>query len=885
MKIFPKSAKFCFSWRSYQKQVLEELDSHLHDNHLNIVAAPGSGKTILGLEVMLRINRPTLILTPSIAIRNQWITRFLEHFLQTLEKPEWISDDIKNIQFLNVATYQALHSVFNKKENKENFIKKLNQKNIHTIIIDEAHHLRSEWWKSLIYLKNNIKEPHIVSLTATPPYDVSHQEWKNYQNLCGPIDAEISVPELVVKKNLCPHQDFVFFNSLSDKENSEIDIFRENVKKFLSNLESNLDFINILKNHPCVLDPQKNIEVILKNPAYFSSIVIFLNKIGVKIAKSVFNILGNSRWSIPKFSMDWAEILLENFLYKDSFYNENKKNFLNRLKQEAKKIGIIERKNIFLRDNSVTKKLFKESVNKLNSVVEIVKIEHQNLNSNLRMVILTDFIRSEFFLGDNNNTKNLSKIGVVPIFEKIRQNFFQTKKMGILTGSIVIIPSSAKNTLNKIIKNLNIPESHLNVEKLPYDDDFIKIKIKGCHNTKIVHLVTEIFSLGEIEILIGTKSLLGEGWDAPFINTLVLASFVGSFMLSNQMRGRVIRVDKSKPDKIANIWHLASIEKNKLHAGYDFERLKRRFKSFVGISNVDDVIESGFKRLNIDLSSSSEESINFINNKNIHLAQNRNITRKKWETILKKGKIKKVIPEIKTKKNGLPRDFVFHNTIFALFWRSVITGVFFFVQYAESVLETSGYYRNNIDMENILWILSILLGISLFISLPGVFKSLWLFLRNGPIAGNMKQVGNVVLKTLYKMNAIKTDINKIKIISEKNKNGEVFCGLNGGTSYEKSLFLDCLGDIINPIENPRYILIRKNKLNFLLRKDFHTVPKIIGSQKEFAEFFAKMWNKYIGPNELIYTRNIKGRKLLLQARQQAMSASFQKKSERISRWK
>jgi hypothetical protein len=32
-----------------------------------------------------------------------------------------------------------------------------------------------------------------------------------------------------------------------------------------------------------------------------------------------------------------------------------------------------------------------------------------------------------------------------------------------------------------------------------------------------------------------TKSLLGEGWDAPCINALMLAGFVGSFVLSNQM--------------------------------------------------------------------------------------------------------------------------------------------------------------------------------------------------------------------------------------------------------------------------------------------------------------------------------------------------------------
>ena len=44
------------------------------------------------------------------------------------------------------------------------------------------------------------------------PYDVEPNIWANYVSLCGEIDAEISVPELVKAKNLCPHQDYIYFN-------------------------------------------------------------------------------------------------------------------------------------------------------------------------------------------------------------------------------------------------------------------------------------------------------------------------------------------------------------------------------------------------------------------------------------------------------------------------------------------------------------------------------------------------------------------------------------------------------------------------------------------------------------------------------------------------
>lgn len=201
MKEFPKDIKFKYSWRKYQQRVLDELQDHLTDEHLHVVAPPGSGKTILGLEVALRINKPTLILAPTIAIRNQWIQRFCELFLQTTQTPDWISRDIRNPKFMTVVTYQGLHSACNNLRLEENdeededeteqngngngkvtsvnldtIVNGLKLQNIKTIVVDEAHHLKNEWWQTLTEVKKRIK-PMIVGLTATPPYDVTATEW------------------------------------------------------------------------------------------------------------------------------------------------------------------------------------------------------------------------------------------------------------------------------------------------------------------------------------------------------------------------------------------------------------------------------------------------------------------------------------------------------------------------------------------------------------------------------------------------------------------------------------------------------------------------------------------------------------------------------------
>src|SRR5580692_686133 len=104
-RTFPKEMAFQGSWRSYQARLLDRLDFYLEDRRLHIMAAPGSGKTVFGLEVVRRIDKPTLILAPTITIRNQWAERLVQHFLPAgARQPAWVSTDIRKPEVLTIAT-------------------------------------------------------------------------------------------------------------------------------------------------------------------------------------------------------------------------------------------------------------------------------------------------------------------------------------------------------------------------------------------------------------------------------------------------------------------------------------------------------------------------------------------------------------------------------------------------------------------------------------------------------------------------------------------------------------------------------------------------------------------------------------------------------------
>jgi len=100
-------------WRVYQSRLLEHLDRDLDDKRLHLVVAPGSGKTVIGLEVIRRLNQPTLVLAPTLTIRDQWVDRLVDLFLPPLAgRPPWVSTELRKPALLTVATYQALHTAY-----------------------------------------------------------------------------------------------------------------------------------------------------------------------------------------------------------------------------------------------------------------------------------------------------------------------------------------------------------------------------------------------------------------------------------------------------------------------------------------------------------------------------------------------------------------------------------------------------------------------------------------------------------------------------------------------------------------------------------------------------------------------------------------------------
>ncbi len=133
---------------------------------------------------------------------------------------------------------------------------------------------------------------------------------------------------------------------------------------------------------------------------------------------------------------------------------------------------------------------------------------------------------------------------------------------------------------------------------------------------------------------------------------------------------------------------------------------------------------------------------------------------------------------------------------------------------------------------------------------------------------------------------MQTEYSKLNVVSSVDNFGAIYCHLEGGTTFEKSTFIKSLQEIIASVDNPRYLIIRKSLfLKLIAQKDYHAVPELIGRNKRMAEYFEQHWKRIVGACELIYTRTIEGRKILLQSRIKSLSSEFVEKTERINKWR
>ncbi|WP_033583527.1 DEAD/DEAH box helicase family protein [Streptococcus sp. SR1] len=856
--------KFKGGWRKYQKEVLDRFQNYQTDGHVHLVAAPGSGKTTIGIELIARFGNPALVLVPTVTIREQWVDRIQTAFLENEQKiSDLVSQNLKEMKALTIVTYQAFHSAMNQLQSQEDgeaedfvgfdLLASLRAQKVATLCLDECHHLRNEWWKSLEVFRKQYGQLQVISLTATPPYDSEPELWERYIRMCGEIDQEITVPELVKEDTLCPHQDFVYICSPTAEESEHLRQFEDRKWEYIHQLLVNPDFQALVSGSK-VLKGDISSDVLLEDPKYLSAILIYMHSQGLTIPDSLENLLGAKR--LPQVNSYWLELLLQSVLYQTPDWYEDSNGFREKLESELKARGLIEQRQVSLVKSKSKDKILNQSLGKLSGIADIFLTEYKSMGQDLRQLVLADYIRKDFatYLGDNQAT--ISQLGVLPYFESIRRKAQEQEiavSLAVLSGSIVILPTNVAAELKELL-----PQVHLSFSSLGQLDqeDYVLVGFPSTAKG-IVAAVTELFQRGRIQVLVGTKSLLGEGWDAPCVNSLILGSFVGSFMLSNQMRGRAIRIWPGHPEKTSNIWHLVAVQAQALitlpgeeprpESNQDLQTLSRRMEHFLGLAYNQESIETGLDRLDFPKPPFRKKQISEYNERVKSLSKDRAGLRKKWQDALVVADRFEIVTEVAAQQQKIPIMLQFD----ALKWVRMSL-----LLLAVDLLLLLFRLR----LIRVWWLTAACL---LFLA----FATSRYLLYKSPYR-RMQFLGEQIRKALLDSGHLIDDQSRVQVEEDKD-NYMVFAYLKGGSMRDKELFAQTVGEFFAPVDNQRYLLkaekVRQGQ------SPYYAVPSLFDKRKEEAQKFLDFLTPTIGRYHLIYTRTETGRKILLEARIKALS--------------
>ena len=922
MTHFPQDAMFRGQWRSYQQRVLDGLGKYLSDDCLHIVAPPGSGKTVLGLEVALRLNRPTVVFAPTIVVRDQWVQRFCELFLQNNERPDWISVDLRHPGFLTVATYQALYAVVTGGEKSkqlyvydsedetltdEDFcvdvpvsVTELAERLSHvgTIVLDEAHHLKKEWARTLLSLKSAL-DVKTVALTATPPFDVTPSEWSRYIALNGEIDMEISVPELVRARELCPHQDMLLLSMPMEDELQTIASHREKASRAYDEMMDDPLVLKEMLAHPYVAATKANWELICKDMVHFCALLSFLKTKEVTLPKELLKVMKKNLLRrkddskkkkkaqsvevdlsiLPPFDIDQADILLATYLNEeDQDEWPRDRAHLRALRERLKVKGLLADGLPDLSLRSWVGEKLQYSKGKMDSIVRIVETEYASLRHRLRMVILSDFIRKEYMPNSPVNDLPLNKFGVLPIFEKLRRRSSRDVLLGVLTGSVILLPRSSMPLLREIALEKGLPEDALQVTPLPYDEAYVRVAFENEGQLRcVVGIVTELFERGGVEVLVGTKSLLGEGWDAPFVNSLVMASLSGSYVGSNQMRGRAIRCSAADANKTSNIWHLACVDPYGKMGGEDLAVMRRRFRSFVGVSSTGEpLIESGIERLSLPTSFLPSE-VEKYNARVMEEACQREALSEKWGVALGKGEefvemVRVPYPE---------ENFNYGRFMTTTRWLSI---AYLFSQRVGLVVLIVCIVAL-LCVVKIPYVFCWIAGaIALLVShakIRSVCKKR--ILRHGNLNLLFSSMARSLLYTMRKHGLLETP--SVSLYVHLDKHGNFECCLRNASMADQKKFTQAFEEAVSNTGNARYYIVRDEESVVLgdYERICFAVPEVIG-QKEMATEYLNLMKDYVGPLKLVYSRNMEGLELDATSRLESMRKKYGDGASACGHW-
>lgn len=575
-----------------------------------VVLPPGAGKTRVGLEAIAEelSKHPgtrAVVLAPNTAIQSQWIAEARAMGLDA-------DDDRSLTSPLTCLTYQSL-AVFDAEaaegqddDETSAIVDRLHPNGVAlfdriraqprlVLVLDECHHLLEVWGRLLAELLEAIPTAHVLALTATPPDCLAGEQLALVEKLFGRILYRVSVPAVVKEGHLAPFDELVWLTTPTPVEEDwlttealrftelttmlttpgfgSVGFYEWLTTRFVEPVPATTTWAALAAREPDLCDAALRMHhaELLALPA------------GARLQEEHRH---------DPTAEDWVA-LLGDWLLRHVAESDDPRDaeVLSTVRAALPSVGYQWTRRGVRRGRSTVDRVLARSSAKPTAAAQIIGAEHAAIGSRTRVLVLCDHERATATVPTSLEGVLDAEAGsaIAALDTLLTDPGTAVLRPMLVTGSVV---AASEPTLRDLVAFVATRDAGLAAKlTVETDDGPMATCTSGWTSRTWVRHVTAYFEAGRTQVLVGTRGLLGEGWNARSVSTLIDLTTATTLTAVVQTRGRALRTDPTWPNKVATNWTVVCVSEAHPKGDNDWLRLVRKHQGFHGVDADGDIVD------------------------------------------------------------------------------------------------------------------------------------------------------------------------------------------------------------------------------------------------------------------------------------------------------
>jgi superfamily II DNA or RNA helicase len=662
-------------FRTHQQHALNAIDQARGSGtrRMWVVLPPGTGKTLVGLEAARRIGQPIVAFGPNTAIQAQWLAAWREFTpgLISAGTSRDLSAPVTALTYQSLATFdpdaevdeeghEHLPRVARRStsrlldrlhENGRALIKALEDAGPITLVLDECHHLLEVWGQLLAELLEDLPDAYVIGLTGTPPDTLTTDQAALVDELFGEPLYSTSIPSVVREGHLAPFSELAWFATPTPTESqwlaSQAERFAELQNDLLSPSDATTGFLTWLDQRfvARTMSGASGDSDLAGGPEALALEWSRLERSEPDLTAAALRFHFAELLQLPPGAVmreehqnrptadDWVALLGD--YVKTCLLPSDKPGdlvLLDEIRGALPGVGYQLTKHGIRRGRSPVDRVLARSEAKTTAAVEILAAEADNLGARLRALVLCDHEYATATLPARLRGVLAADAGSARLVltNLLADHRTSTLEPVLITGKTVAADAA---TARKLVGFVGEQAPHIELDDIPPEAEGI-VEVTGRWRSRFwVPLVTRFYETGESRALVGTRALLGEGWDAKGVNTLIDLTTATTPTSVVQTRGRALRIDPTWPEKTANSWTVVCVSENHPGGTSDWKRFVRKHQGYFGVTDSGE-IASGVGHVDPTLSPyrpPREAEFDAFNAQLLQRAEERDRVRELWQ--------------------------------------------------------------------------------------------------------------------------------------------------------------------------------------------------------------------------------------------------------------